>query len=157
MWINNNLDEKGIKSPLTNDIHFRLQGIETLQDSPNIHILDNTYTVFNKKEIIIYYELVDLLKAIEIANIRFLDMYFRADFLTCGDQKLFYKKEIREEDIYSFLIKNFHNNNSIKINSTDEKSIIYSSSVLIYKITCDHEDSYFLNKEFDRWKKITKK
>lgn len=138
-------------------LDFEIHGIETMHDSPNIHILDNTYTIFADMTIIIYYEQTDFLKAVEQASIRFLDPHFNANFLEYSNKKLFYSDSLNEESVYIFLLENFSSKSiKISIRANDVKSFDYSSGVLLYKITSDHEDSYYLNQEFDRWLKILK-
>lgn len=154
IWNETNKKLKGVYV-FNENCEFEIKSIKTSFKSPNIHILDNTFKIFGKISIIIYYENIDFLKAVEHAKIIFLDPNFDSKFIQISKKKLIFSKNLNDSDIYRFLIENSIDTKKIFIEAMNEKSIKYAESVLIYKEIKNYDKDYFLNEELLRWKNFT--
>ncbi len=148
------IEKKG--NPFIEDVFYDIVRTESFEEGVNNQFLENIETNFdqNNLEITIKYNSENSIKAFMVFIVRITDPYFKWDFFILKE-KIYPFNDFTEEKIFEIIGDTFINKeNNIKIKVHNNDFFIYSKGLITYQITQDYEDTYFLNKELSRWKKI---
>lgn len=143
-------------NPFIEDVFYDIVRTESFEEGVNSQFLENIETNFNQNnlEITIKYNSENSIKAFMVFIVRITDPYFKWDFFILKEE-IYPFNNFTEEKIFEIIGDTFINkNDKIRIKAHNNDFFIYSKGVITYQITQDYEDTYFLNKELSRWKKI---
>lgn len=138
-------------NPRKKDKNFDLEGFETLIPSKSPQLLDSVETHFNGNYILIKYEKEDSILALMLTAIRVCDPYFGCKNIIVGEKEFAFDDYNDESVIMSKLFKNVLISNTIKIIPQHSDDYFYSETLLVYKITSDHDTHFYFEKELKRW------
>lgn len=152
-------------NPFIKDPYYDVELIETYADAPYIHQTGSVETIFKDNYIGIKYNDTNVFLAIMVFLARIIDPYFQHDSVQIGDTKFKFIQKTDDAGKYSFSLSLEEVYNEIGFDCISNSSVIkifpktlddfnYALGLLAYIIDKNHEDSYFLNLELDRWSKI---
>lgn len=148
----------GLKNPFDDDIFYDIKYIETFDSGVSTQLLDTVKTHFydDQLKIEIEYCISTAIKAFMIFIVRITDPHLKHAKVTINGNEYFLAEKTEEQifnEIGGIFLKN---STTVNITLKDKRDFEYSKGVLVYEITQDFEDSYYLNKELARWDSIKK-
>lgn len=142
------------------DKNFFIEGEETYGEGHDVHKIDNVYHIYQDDLLTIRFKREDLVLGLTSCIYVMRDSCRSGKIeLHANSTKLFLEPIIAVGDVFIFMkiwdslvldnIPVFE----IKIKYVDKSMIEYSKQILFYIVDKNHLDSYYRNKERDRWEK----